>query len=439
MSKKRKMNSMVWRKVMILSAVFLCLGLLTLGCKKEKKSIGEGVLPPGSTMESGGIDTFSLRTYSLSVDSVIAQNPQFNLLGHYNDPEVGRVKASFYTQISLSGFSPDFGDFDEIKIDSMVLAFRYSGIYGDPIKEVFEVYELDEELSEDETYYYFSTVARKNQNLVPMENNEGYILPNPTKPSVVGNDTIDPHLRIPMDTTLARELLLLASNSPSNEDFFNAFKGFFVTVAGNTPSVGRGAVYYLESTTPSSKLTVYYTQSDTLKAEFDFLISSQLIDFNHMEFDRMGTALERVIEDTLPGQEAFFAQAFQARAKVEFPTLNDLPENIALHSATLELPVSYFTGNSLYPSASVTVGAKLFEGDDQVYLLNDNVEYNQQRKAYIINLRPYVQNIINNEVINDGIIVSPRFFNTTTERIMFNGPNTSNKSIPRLNVVYTEF
>jgi hypothetical protein len=439
MMTKIKSKKIIGRRVVLLSAVFLCVTVFITSCKKEISPIGEDVLPEGSSLGSSGIDTFSLKTYSIKVDSVISTNPQFNLLGQYNDPETGLVHASFYSQVSLSGFSPDFGDLNDIKIDSMVLAFRYSGYYGDPRNELFEVYELDNNLFQDSTYYSFSSVPIKSENLVPTANNEGSILPDPTQPSIVGSDTLDPHLRIPMDTVLARELLELASNSPSNEVFLESFKGIYVTVSPNTPAPGRGAVYYLESTAPSSKMTVYYTQGDTLQSEFDFLIGSDLVDFNSMDLDRTGTNLDAVIEDTVLGQTRFYAQAFQARAKIEFPSVSELPKDIVLHKATLELPVSYFTGNNLYPSSSVTVGAKLFEGDDQVYLLNDNVVFNQQAKAYVIDVRQYVQNIINEEVINDGIIVSPRFFNTTTERILFNGPTTTNKSKPKLNIVYTEF
>lgn len=432
-------NLNVWRRVILLSATFLIAILVGYSCKKKNNPIGEGVLPPGSSLESGGIDTFSLRTYSTVVDTVISMNPRYNLVGQFDDVEVGYVNASFYTQLSLSGFSPDFGDFSKIKVDSLVLAFRYGGYYGDPIEELFEVYEIAEDLHEDSTYYSFSTVPTKTQNLVPTANNEGLLKPDPLKPSVVGNDTIEPQLRIPMDTLFGRQLMQLAAESPSNEVFLEGFKGLHVKVNKPRPSRGRGAVYYLESTAPSSKMTVYYSVDDTVKANFDFLISNQLVDFNHMEFDMTGSPLEKVIQDTIPGQEQFYAQAFQARAKVEFPTVSDIPENIVLHNATLELPISYFTGNNFYPSSSVTVGAKLFEGDEQVFLINDNVEYNAQLRAYIVNLRPYIQSVINGEVINDGLIISPRFFNTTTERIIFNGSKTMNKMKPKLRIVYTEF
>lgn len=429
-----------WRKVLLLSATFLCLVFTIISCKKDKKTIGEGALPPGTTLESDGIDTFSLRTYSISVDSVPSTNPQFNLLGMYNDPEVGVVEASFFTQLQMSSLNTDFGDFADITIDSVVLAFNYGGYYGTPTEQLFEVYELDADLSPDSTYYQFSSLPTKPANLVPTGNNEGLITPEPLEPTVVGNDTIDPQLRIPLEPSLGMDLLQLADGTSDNETFIEQFKGLNVKVNVPTPMAGQGSILYLASSNAASKMTVYFqVAGETEPTSFDFVITNELIDFNRMEFDASGSNLEQVFNDTVLGQESYFAQAFQARAKIEFPTIEDIPENAILHDATLELPISYFTGSDFYPSSDVTIGAKLFPDDDQIFLILNNVPYNQQKRAYVFNLRPYIQNILNGDVINDGIIVSPRFFNTSTERMVFNGQETNNKSKPKLNVVYTEF
>lgn len=429
-----------WRRVVLLSATFLCFVLSTTSCKKDKSKIGEGNLPPGTTLESSGVDTFSLRTYSISVDSVPSTNPQFNLLGKYNDPEVGVVEASFFTQFELSAFDTDFGDFGAITIDSVVLSFNYGGYYGTPTEQLFEVYELDEGLSEDSIYYQFSSVPTKPDNLVPTGNNEGLITPTPLEPAIVGNDTLDPQLRIPLDNDLGMSLLQFANGAQDNESFLEDFKGLNVKVNVPNPMVGEGAILYLASSNSASKMTVYFqVDGEPEPTSYDFFITNQLIDFNRMDFDVTGSNLGQVFNDTISGQQTYYAQAFQARAKIEFPTIKDIPENAVLHDATLELPISYFSGSDLYPSNSITVGAKLFENNEQVFLILSDVPYNQQKKAYIFNLRPYIQNILNGEVINDGIIVSPRFFNTSTERIVFNGQETTNKSKPRLNIVYTEF
>lgn len=431
------------RGALVLSVIFLMFLFATTSCTKRRNALGQGALPDGTAMSSDGVDTFSIKSFSFEVDTVISTNPLFNLLGVYNDPMVGNVKAGFYTQISLSGFQPDFGDFDNLKMDSVVAAFRFGGFYGDPSQHLFEVYELDESLDPDSVYYYFSTKATKPLNLVPMANNEGWIKPSPLEQAVVGNDTVAPQLRIPMDTTFGRKLLEYASESSSNDDFFDLCKGLYFTVNTPQPPKGKGSVFYLESTNPNSKVTAYFTIDDTVNIEFDFLITSQLVDFNAMEFDHSNSPIEQVFQDTISGQETYFMQSFKARAKIEFPGISNLDENVVIHQARLELPVSYFSGSNAYPSSSITVGARYFENSDAVFLLNTGsqgiIEFNQQLRAYVIDLRDYVQNVVNRTYINDGIILSPRLFNTTAERTVLNGPLTKNKMKPKLNIVYTQF
>lgn len=435
--KKKKIG--FGRRVILLSATFLL--LFAVSCKKKQNGLGESVLPDGTTLSSAGNDTFSIRTYSYLEDSVPTKNPLYNLIGIYNDQYVGTVEANFYTQISLSGFSPDFGDFNDIKIDSCVAAFIYSGYYGTPKEMLFEVYELDEDIDEDSSYYQFSTIPLKANNLVPTANNEGLIKPRPLKSNVVGNDTVAPQLRIPLDTVFGRDLLQIAANSPSNETFLEDVKGLFFRVNSPQPSMGQGAIVYLESTNPSSKVTVYYTVDDTLNLSFDFLISSSFHNFNHVDLDMSMTPLEGVVNDTIQGQSSYFMHALNARAKIEFPSLKDIPETAAILEARLELPVAYFAGSDFYPSATITVGSKFYDKNGDVFLVSgqDNLPYNAQLRAYVINLKEYVQRVVAKQYINDGIIISPRLFNTSVERTVLNGMETNNKNKPKLRILYTEF
>jgi hypothetical protein len=50
-----------------------------------------------------------------------------------------------------------------------------------------------------------------------------------------------------------------------------------------------------------------------------------------------------------------------------------------------------------------------------------------------------MQAVLKGTIENTGLIVSPRFFINSAERIIFNGKNTSNKKKPQLIVTYTTF
>src|SRR5690554_89650 len=431
-----KINKLkMWRKMILFFAAFFCLTTSITSCKKKKNPIGAEALASESIMSSDGVDTFKIQTYTVEEDTVFAMDPEFNLIGSYNDEVFGSVEAEFYTQLTLSGFSPEFGDMNTLSIDSAVMAFEFGGYYGNLNQQLFEVYEISEELSRDSSYTRTSVVQTSSQNLVPTSNNQGLIKPDPNKRAIVGNDTLNPQLRIPLDPIFAKNLLTIAEGASNDADFVQTFKGLKFKVNNGMLSSGEGSIIYLATTKPASKLTVYYT-SNGEQASYDFIVNGSAVDFNHVKTDYSSTRVQQVIDDHTMGDDEFYAQTFSTRAKVDFSSLNDLPENIVVHSATLELPVSYYLGSNFYPSSEVNVSARLFDNDDKKYVVS-TVAYNKSRRSYVINLRTYVQNIVKGEIENNGIFISPKKYNTTVERIVFNGINSTNKKQPKLSIVYT--
>jgi hypothetical protein len=424
-----------WRKTILFFAAFFCLTTSLTSCKKKRNPVGAEALADSSIMSSDGVDTFQMQTYTIEEDSIFSMDPEFNLIGSYNDEVFGTVEADFYTQVTLSGFSPDFGDLSMVTVDSAIMAFEYGGYYGILDQQLFEIYEVTDVLSRDSSYTRTSVVPTATQNLVPTGSNEGLITPNVEKRVVVGNDTLSPQLRIPLDLVFAKSLLTIAEGATNDEDFTDNFKGLRFMVNNGMQSPGEGAIIYLATTRPGSKLTVYYT-SNGEQASYDFIVTGNAVDYNHVKTDYSSTRVQQVIDDNSLGDEAFYAQAFSTRAKIDFNSINDLPENVIIHSATLELPIDYYQGSSFYPSSEVTVSAQLFENDDRKYLVT-TVPFNQTKRAYVINLRTYVQNIVKGEIQNYGVFVSPKRYNTTTERLIFNGVNSTNKKKPKLSIVYT--
>lgn len=426
-----------WRGALMLSAAFFCLALAATSCKKKRSPIGEGALPPGSELSSSGVDTFQLSTYTIDEDSTVSMDPRFNLLGSYNDPVFGTVDASFYTQLTVEGFNPDFPT--NYSVDSIVMAFEFGGYYGEISEQTFEVYEITEALTRDSTYLSSSNATTNFSNLVA---GSGQILPDPLNGAIVGDDTLNPQLRIPLDTSFGTYLMNLAAGASDSETFLDAFKGLYFKVENGMQSSGVGTILYLTTTSPASKLTVYYTDNDTGDSfEFDFLVSGSLIDFNHIEIDNSGTDVQTVIDNPVEGQDQYYAQTFKSRAKIDFPSLNDIPKDVIIHEATLEIPVDYYQGSDLYPSSSVNISSKIYEGNDNLYLIHNAsspIQYNQQKRAYVVNLRIYLQNILSGDFVNNGIVISPALYNSSTERIIFNGPESVNKKQPKLTVVYTK-
>lgn len=436
-----KIDLTTWRKGLSLSATFLLCTLLILSCKKKENFIGENTINQNELLTSDGIDTFSLKTFTILEDSVITDNPAFGILGSYNDPEFGPVNSEIYTQVRLSGLNPDFGT-DIIVIDSFILGLEYVGQYGNTGNQNIEVFEINdtEDMSMDSTYYSFTTFSTTGSNLVPASNQT--INLNSENITVIDEDTVDSQLRIYLDTNLARAIINETVNNPttfeSNENFLQFFKGLHIRTNNGPQMSGDGGLFYFNLNDPSSKLTMYYTQDNTQKT-FDLLINSECVDFNHVDIDNSMTNVETVINDTISGQTQFYAQSFKSRAVVQIPGLNNIPTNAVVHKATLELPVQYQSGSLFTPGLDISVATRLKTGDEDFYSIGVLGTYDDIYKKYTIDLRSYVQAVLSGEVDNTELILSPVLFITSGDRVIFNGPQTTNKDKPKFSIVYTEY
>ena len=138
--------------------LFLFMSVALISCKKKEYQLGSDLIDQNSLLEGTSVDTFDILSYSIIEDSVISDNASNVLLGSYNDPLFGAFSSSFYTQLRLASADPNFADPSTIVIDSFVIGLEYLGYYGELDDQTFEVYQLDESLSIDSTYYSFNTL-----------------------------------------------------------------------------------------------------------------------------------------------------------------------------------------------------------------------------------------------------------------------------------------
>jgi hypothetical protein len=410
--------------------------MVGVSCKKNNNLLGGNVIGQDQLLNSGGVDTFQLQTYTISEDSVLSNSPRNSLLGAYNDPEFGTFKSGFYTQIRLSGLNPNFGSNPlDIVVDSFILALEFNGSYGPASTQTFEVYRVNERMYLDSNYYQFSTLSTETENIV----NPGFGTKkmDPKAITVVGNDTVRTQLRIPLKTAKAQEIINDAIGSVydaefGNDDLFvnNYYNGIYVTTNGVAAT--NGGVGYFNLLDQDSKLIIYYKNAGVSQV-FDFRINEQCAHFNHVEVNNSGKFVQTVIDDTISGMKEFYAQAYQSRAVIDFPTLKNLPSNVVVHSAILYLPVQYQQFTSFAPSGTVSVlTAKTFS-------IITTGTYNAISREYAIDLRNFIQAFTVGGVSSPEIVISPASFISTADRIVFNGPNSTNKKKPRLVLTYTEF
>ena len=430
-----------WRKGISLAVTYLLIVFVIFSCKKKENPLGQGVIDQNELLSSGGVDTFSLKTFSYFEDSTVSDNAPFVLLGSYTDPVFGTVENEFYTQIRLSGNAPDFEDLNTIIIDSFILGLEYIGHYGNAGDQHVEVFEIGEDIYVDSTYYSFQSITDKTGTdlVMPGENTLNFDVENTT---VIGSDTVDSQLRIPLDTNFARALMVEAQsgggNFIDNDAFVSYFKGLHIKTNNGLQPTGTSGVFYFNINDPLSKLTIYYRIAGVSKT-FDFIINSNAADFNQVTIDNSMTKVGAVLADNTLGQMDFYTQSFGSRARVLFNGIDNLPKTAVIHKAVLELPVSYQSNNKLHPGVNISVATFLESGSSALYSINSIGEYNDFTKKYEIDLRSYVQAVINGDIENHGLVLSPVLHHTSAIRIEFNGPNSGNKEKPKLSILYTEF
>ncbi|GAB5416613.1 MAG: hypothetical protein Crog4KO_34370 [Crocinitomicaceae bacterium] len=435
-------STFTWRKGWFLSATFLLLlSTTTISCKKKIKQLGQDVVSSEDLINSGGIDTFSIKTSSYRTDSIQSSNRFFGILGSCNDPEFGTINSEIYTQFRLINTSPAF-DLPNITIDSVVLSMKYSGVYGSPGNQTIEVYEITdaEPLYDTATYYTTTTFQTSGPNLVVPGTEVMYLDPN----TISFEDTVelDPQLRIHLDTNLAWQLFNEADANPATfEDsdvFVEYFKGLRILANNGPQAPGDGGLFYFDLNDTDSKLRVYY-KTDGDERVYDFVINSSCADFNHIDFSE-DMDVTNVINNPSLGQSTYYAQSYQSRGIVKIPGLSSLPPNAIVHSATLVLPVQYQTGQPFEPGTELSVA--LFTSATDSTLISDGSTlgiYSSGTKTFTINLRNYVQRIVSGELENTGFVVSPLLFSNTMDRIVFNGPDTDKKLKPTFKITFSEF
>lgn len=445
-------NLLKWRMVFKLSATFVFALFVFAACKKKDTSLGVNTIDQNEILNAVEIDTFSIHAFTEIEDSVITSNPAYALLGSYNDPKFGTCEASFYTQVRLATLNPNFGALSDIVIDSFVLGLQYAGFYGDLTSQNIEVYRMMESIHDDSTYYAFDTKTTLSTDVTDPNHT---VEIDPYTKTVIDTSEVAAQMRLYLDTSLASELMTEANSGSatfsSNENFLEYFKGLHVKVNNPSQESGKGGIFYLDIETPLSKLTIYYKLAGEKKT-YDFVINTSSANFNSVQINNVGKPVQDVIDDHSLGQKQFYAQALKSRAVINLPGIDDLPKNAIIHEAKLILPVEYQTGYKYDPGYQISISTKLDDGTTGLYSFG-TAAYDPFLKQYTLDLKTYAQAITSGlrfPVTIDGVTVyslikgteiyiSPRLFNTSATRIVFNGSNTNNKMKPKLILKYTEF
>ena len=423
--------------------VLVAAGLILTGCNADEQ-LGLDIQPPGDELNAVKSDTFLITAYTRQADSVRTDETAVSLAGYYTDPVFGPTKASFCTQLRLSGTDVNFGD--NVVIDSVILHLEYYTIYGNNKQNnrmTFNVYELSEAISLDSSYYAFSPIAsgRKLGGKSFLPNNEDSVY--------LGGKILAPQLRIPLDKNLGKEIVEASAMGymAPNAVFQDFFHGISVIPTSENPN---GSIISFDVLSANSGLTIYYhNDSDTLSYKFNITTScARYSNFNHFSFAGGNPdLLAQINGDTALGQQKLYLQPLSGtEAVLKFPDVTALADDVfsvVINRAELFIPadLSDITNES-YPRPVKLALVALDEDGDYAFLSDNTIDsetyggtYDSDLGCYRFVITRHMQDIITGGKMSYGYVLLVSGTSIYGNRVVLNGPESTNPM--RLELTYT--
>lgn len=410
-------------------------------CKKPTDLQVDGLLPEEDLLAANQTDTTSIFSYIVREDTLSTDELSACLLGTYLDETFGRTVTSFATQFVLSGSNPTFPQ--SIEIDSVIFSVAYSGYsYGSLAEGRLYVYELSDDLPKTSGFNSSYNAPTMNENLLANPSQSFLFKP---KTYLFGTeDSLSPQLRIPLKNNLG--LRLLQPSDPSALETDENFQSYFKGLKVETGSYPTGVVG-LDLTNINSKITVYYRYDNNGLADttfYEFPITSdcgRYSRFQHFYQQASQPELQNLV-DTLENQSMLFLQAGAGiKTKLVFPHLLDLQINEGRIVNKAELILPYDPDSRLGPASQIFIFYENNEGtlvalpDQFTGNIGGGVEVSNQR--YRLNITQYIQKVLSGELENAPLYVVSGAAGVSVNRTVLHGPEYSDIASENTRLIIT--
>jgi hypothetical protein len=385
--------------------------LFIVSCKEPK--LGSEILPEGDNTQLLRESDLMIESSTEREDSVRSDELSLNLLGAFNDPVLGKVRASVYCQLRPAVSNIDFGL--GATADSIVLVFPYKSYYGSVSKlnglQQFTAYRLREPFWKDSIYYSNDTLLRDASPL----GQTPFIAPALLDSVPVGGTKEVPHLRIPLNIELAQEFLVNQASLANADVFTEFFNGVYISSETFLPTGGQGAILDF-NLIGGARIDLFYhnDSNDSLKTSFIVNESSARFSrFNHRYADPVLQALNNAESGK---QQLYLHTMAGLRAKIKLPDLMQWKgnRNILVHKALLTVTLDESSQGEYAPNPLLNIilkdasGTLLLTPD----LLVGNTaysggEYNSSAKTYSFNLARYMQSRLNGLIEDEYFYIQP--------------------------------
>ena len=425
-------------------AAFLALAFLAFwSCEKDSGLIGLDTL--GETRADVGVLLqYPVLSFTLADDSVLSTNPQRALVGSYVDQRIGKHQASFAAHLLLQSSQPNFGS--NPIVDSVRLALRYAGYYGDTNKPMtIKAFRLDEYLDPDKNDYYSSRTWKKGELL-------GEVSPTGFKPNTglsQGDEVLTPRLYIPIDPSLIQSLIVDASATrpedfKDNNAFIKYFNGIVVESTGDD-----GSILYFDAQTGVSRMQIYF-RNDTDTGLFELRTDNSGRLVNSFSHDFSAAPFDPTQPDTVLGEEFTYVQAMGgAITGIEFPTLGNLVDSAYLiNRVELKFRVDFGSDANGFAAPQQLLLLETAANDTGKVLIKDYslnsgvvvggtlIKGQYKEKQYTFNITRHIFDRLKNQGKGTRLFLVSGAGASTANRVVLNG-NLHGRNPLTLDIYYT--
>lgn len=439
-------------------------------CTKPEANLGINLADEDNLLNVQGIDTFTVRAYTIREDSIRSDNFNPGLVGAYVDPVFGFAKASHVTELRVppgSGnpvFVTPGTALSDVVVDSVVLSLSYHsnlptasvGLYGNDGPQYFQVFEVTDSLSINDAVYHTRDVNIVAQDLVLPGFNVRRPKPNDT--TIIGGSLALPELRLRLRNEIGERLIAInGGQGLTGNALISELKGLLITVDEQAFNPYGSGIVYFDTFTQLSRLTMFYRNTATQDTtSFGLVLRNNSGKFNLFEqFHELGSPslVQQILEgDTTAGARDLYIQAMGGtKVRIDLPYIESLrgTEGVAINLAALTVPVRMESIGRFAPPPNMFIFGITDAGN--AFLIDDQLDgsgfvggfFDPEAGHYRFTISRYLQQVLNGSRPFNGLEIVTTGAAFSANRVVLNGPDypdpVSRENNMKLQIVFTNF
>ena len=390
-----------------ISVLFLLICLFS-ACKKNWNELGSQLIAT-ENITVLSFDSLKIKASIHKEDSLSSLNTSSYFLGSFTDADFGSTDASIYTEFRMPSSDVVFGE--NAQADSIVLSFQIDGFYGDTSSALnISVKEMLEEITSS------TTDSSGQDSSIAIYTDQDFLIDNTTIGSLSYSAASSGATKVNINLTneFAQSFLDAETlNFEDNTAFQSFFKGLYISCDQFT---SQGMLLELDLLDVSSKLTLYYQNSESDSLSYDFQINSNADKMTRWSHDYSTTNIPNLIgeEDLV---QAYVQGSVGYRTYLTLPSLESLKDsNYVIHKAELTIPYIYNENDSVFSIPNkLGLAAVNSQGGLEILSEDQNIQgssyfdgnSNTLDQTYTFNIARYVHKVIEQGYTNRLAIYVP--------------------------------